>query len=627
LALDAVGDWLSGFPVLAFECDAAGELRAVTAYWTELTGQGVEAALGAGWKQFLDGERFTADVAEQADALRRGETVRQALKVRHREGAWCWLSAVIRPVLRDGALVGLDGLARLEPGGDEVASVRLERAEREVERLDTLLSAWPDLILVASRDGVYLSYRVSDPGSLYVTPEKFLGKRMEETLPPEVARLSREALEHVLASGQPKEFSYELEVPLGLRSFEARVLPTRAGEVLYAIRDITEVRRRQEELVSAREDALERNRLKTRFLANVSHEIRTPLNSILGVTQLLKQHALPGEVSEYVDVLQGAGESLLAIVDDVLDLSRIEANKLELEPRPFDLEQLVNETSKSFLALVQKKGLSLVIDVSPSAKGPVKGDPARIRQIVGNLVSNAVKFTDEGSVRVGVRRLDPERVRISVSDTGPGISPEHHERIFEAFEQADGLVRRRFGGTGLGLAITRQLARLMGGEVTVTSQLEHGATFQLEIPLPPVVIGAAVTRSRVTPPPRPLRVLLAEDDPVNASMTAALLRKLGHKVEVVHDGAACVAAAARGELDLVLMDVQMPVLDGLQATAEIRHAEKGTTRHMPIVALTANAMKGDDIRCLSAGMDAYLPKPVTVGALTDLLLWFGGREG
>ncbi|HEY0882590.1 MAG TPA: ATP-binding protein, partial [Archangium sp.] len=480
---------------------------------------------------------------------------------------------------------------------------------------------------VANREGVYLSYRASDAGWLYAAPENFLGRRMEETLPPAVARLSREALEHVLASGQPKEFTYQLEVPLGLRSFEARVLPTRAGEVLYAIRDITEVRRRQEELESAREDALERNRLKTRFLANVSHEIRTPLNSILGVTQLLKQHALPGEVSEYVDVLQGAGESLLAIVDDVLDLSRIEANKLELEPRPFDLEQLVNETSKSFLALVQKKGLSLVIDVAPSAKGPVKGDPARIRQIVGNLVSNAVKFTDEGSVRVGVRRLDPDRVRISVSDTGPGISPEHHERIFEAFEQADGLVRRRFGGTGLGLAITRQLARLMGGEVTVTSQLEHGATFQLEIPLPPVVIGAAVTRSRVTPPPRPLRVLLAEDDPVNASMTAALLRKLGHKVEVVHDGAACVAAAARGELDLVLMDVQMPVLDGLQATAEIRHAEKGTTRHMPIVALTANAMKGDDIRCLSAGMDAYLPKPVTVGALTDLLLWFGGREG
>jgi signal transduction histidine kinase len=624
---DSFGAIVDGLPAVAFDCAPNGEVRAISSFWTELTGQPIAEALGRGWTKHLDGDGLST-VFSALTSPAKGEPLRFVVRCRRRDGEWCWLRSVARPRVLDGVVVGISGLSLVVPEAEameDATRVRLEEAERTAARADAVLAASPDLLFQISATGVYVAFRAGDPSKLYVPPERFLGKTFEEVLPPLVAQRAREALERAKQTGKPQHFVYDLTMEGVSGAFEARVLPMKTGDLLFVVRDVTEARRNEEELVAAREEALERSRLKTQFLANVSHEIRTPLNGILGVTQLLKQHSLPPEFSEYVDVLQGAGESLLAIVDDVLDLSKIEANRLELEPRVFDLEQVVSETARSLLAVAQRKGLVLVVDVAPEARGPVRGDPTRVRQIINNLVGNAMKFTDTGSVRVTVVRRE-DRVRITVKDTGPGIAPEHHERIFEAFEQADVGVQRRFGGTGLGLAITRRIARLMGGEVTLTSALREGATFELEVPLPSVVISHSPPMvSRVTPAPRPLRVLLAEDDPVNASMTAALLRKLGHAVRVVSNGQECVEVVGKGETDLVLMDVHMPVLDGLKATGVIREREKGTPDHMPIVALTANAMKGDDLMCLSAGMDAYLPKPVTVSALKDLLMWFGSQ--
>ena len=600
-------------------------------YWTELTGQSIEDSLGKGWMKHLDRDGLATAFSEMSKVVQRGEPVRFNFRCRQQSGEWCWLRTVARARLDDGKVVGLVGLSVVVPPSEALedsARVRIEEAERLAARADALLAASPDLFLQLSSGGVFVGYRASDLSKLLMAPEQFLGKTLEEVMAPAISGVAREKFRLALSTGKAQQFNYDLDLQGTSLTFEARVLPLKTDGVLFVIRDVTEARRNEAELVAAREEALERSRLKTQFLANVSHEIRTPLNGILGVTQLLKQQSLPPELSEYVDVLQGAGESLLGIVDDVLDLSKIEANKLELEPRVFDLERVVSETARSFLAVAQRKHVELLVDVAPEARGPVRGDPSRIRQIINNLVGNAVKFTDAGSVRVTVVRTEDDRVRITVKDSGPGIAAEHHQRIFEAFEQADVGVQRRFGGTGLGLAITRRIARLMGGEVILKSALREGSTFELEVPLPSVVIVHAPPQmSRVTPVPRALRVLLAEDDPVNASMTAALLRKLGHSVQVVNDGQACVEAAAKGESDLVLMDVHMPVMDGLKATGVIREQEKGTQKHLPIVALTANAMKGDDIRCLSAGMDAYLPKPVTVTALKDLLLWFGSQQG
>ena len=625
--LEPFGRWVDGLAAVAFECDPAGEVLALSTYWTELTGQPIAEAMGPGWMKYLDGEGLSAVFAELGNAMRRGEAVRFVVRCRQRNGEWCWLRTVARPRVEDGVVVGVSGLSIVADAMGEEPRLRLEEAERLAARADALLSASPDLLFQVSAEGVYLGYRAADPSKLYVSPDRFLGKSFEEVLPGPVALQSRQSLLAAQQTHQPQSYLYELPMENGPRIFEARVLPMKTSDLLFVVRDVTEARRNEQELVAAREEALERSRLKTQFLANVSHEIRTPLNGILGVTQLLKQHSLPPEFGEYVDVLQGAGESLLAIVDDVLDLSKIEANRLELEPRVFDLEQVVSETARSFLAVAQRKSLELVVDVAAEARGPVRGDPTRMRQIINNLVGNAVKFTDTGSVRVTVVRKDGDRVRITVKDTGPGIAPEHHSRIFEAFEQADVGVQRRFGGTGLGLAITRRIARLMAGEVTLTSALKEGSTFELEVPLPSVVIShSPPMTSRVTPAPRPMRVLLAEDDPVNGAMTAALLRKLGHAVQVVSNGQECVEVSRQGNCDLVLMDVHMPVLDGLKATKLIRESEKGSSRHLPIVALTANAMKGDDIMCLSAGMDAYLSKPVTVTALKDLLMWFGSQQ-
>ncbi len=627
--LEPFGALVDSLPAVAFECAPNGEVRAISSFWTELTGQPVAEALGSGWMKHLDGAGISLVISEVATTVRAGDPVRFVVRCRDRHGEWCWLRSVMRARLEAGVVVGVSGFSTVVPPAeatDEEGRVRLEEAQSLAARADALLAASPDLLFQLTPAGVYVGYRAADPARLYVEPERFMGRTIEEVVPPHVAVPSREALQRAVATRLPQSFVYDLELD-GKRSYEARVLPMKTGDLLFVIRDITDSKRNEEELVAAREEALERSRLKTQFLANVSHEIRTPLNGILGVTQLLKQHSLPPEFSEYVDVLQGAGESLLAIVNDVLDLSKIEANRLELEPRVFDLERVVSETARSFLAVAQRKRVELLVSVAPEARGPVRGDPTRMRQIINNLVGNAVKFTDTGSVRVTVIRIEEDRVRITVKDSGPGIAPEHHARIFEAFEQADVGVQRRFGGTGLGLAITRRIARLMGGDVALTSALKAGATFELEVPLPSVVISHAPPQvARLSPVPRPMRVLLAEDDPVNASMTAALLRKLGHSVQVVSNGQDCVEAAALGQTDLVLMDVHMPVLDGLKATGVIREQEKGSTRHLPIVALTANAMKGDDIMCLSAGMDAYLPKPVTVSALKDLLMWFGSQQ-
>ncbi|PZR09135.1 MAG: hybrid sensor histidine kinase/response regulator [Archangium gephyra] len=621
----AFGPLIDALPAVAFECDTSGNALALSARWTELTGQCLADALGRGWLGHFDGDGLVVSMASFAQALQRREPVSFVVRVRDASAQWRWLRTSVRANRKPDGSTTIAGLGTPMESSevDEGDRVRVLELEKIAARAEALLSASPDLLLHLGPDGRFLGFRAPDMAQLYRSPDEFLGKHISEVLPPAIAEQTLSAMRAARTSNIHQHFDYALELGGEKRSFEARVVPMKSGDALAVIRDVTDSRVAEAELVSAREEALERSRLKTQFLANVSHEIRTPLNGILGVTQLLKQHPLPGEFSEYVDVLQAAGESLLAIVNDVLDLSKIEANRLELESRVFDFEQILTETIRSFYAVVQRKGIELTLEVAPEARGPVRGDASRIRQIINNLVGNAVKFTDRGSVRVKVTRQG-DQIYMRVVDTGPGIAPEHQGRIFEAFEQENSSIQRRFGGTGLGLAITRRVARLMGGEVNVQSEVGRGSTFLLDVPLPTVVI-AHVTNVPARPKTTTtaLRVLLAEDDPVNASMTSALLRRLGHKVTVVGDGQAAVSAAAQPDIDLVLMDVHMPVLDGLEATRAIRDAEKGTRRHVPIVALTANAMKGDDLRCLSAGMDAYLPKPVTVTALKDLLIWFG----
>ncbi len=599
-------------PALVFETDADGSLRFINAEWTRVTGQPAADALGEGWTRFVHAD----DVTSLRAALRQVEAdVSIDFRVVGRDRVFGY-TAMLRPQVVDGQRRGLVSVA--VPSGDAIAA--LERLEAHT---GALLAAIPDLFFHVDAEGVFLGYHAPVGAQLAQQPELFVGRRMQDVLPPEITATSLAAATVAAQNRRPVPFEYRLVLEGQPRDFEARAVPMPSGDTLFVVRDVTETKLAQAELVAAREAALESNRHKTQFLANVSHEIRTPLNGILGVTQLLRTWALPKEAGEYLDVLQTAGDSLLAMVDDVLDLSKIEANRLELEVHPFDPDRVVETAVRAFAPQAKKKGITLSVEAELG--GVVRGDAARLRQIVNNLVANAVKFTEVGEVRVRLVREPSGQCLLSVRDTGPGLADDQHHRVFEPFVQVEG-TQRRYGGTGLGLSITRRLARLMGGDVSVSSAPGLGSTFTVSLSLPEVQHDEAPAAPtwRATPPPRALSVLLVEDNDVNAQMTHALLTKLGHHVQVVSSGRAAIdAVTTNTSFDLVLMDVQMPELDGLATTRLIRQHERGTPAHLPIVALTANAMKGDDVLCLSAGMDAYLAKPVTVEALKDLLTWFG----
>lgn len=606
---------LDEFPVIFFEVDTTGAIISISEEWTRLTGRPKSEALGHGWKSSSPASELTSLPAVLLELAKRTEASILDFHIVAPSGEKKPMRAWLRPHRRDGGLF-FSGVAITI----ECASLEHTHAARS----EAFLSALPDLQLELTLDGTCLKFR-GPPGSLGLdTPE---GRRLEELLPAAAARSTLEALERARSSGQLQLWELEMSTPAqGSRIYEARLWPMSAVDFVMLLRDVSEARRARAELVAAREAALESSRHTTQFLANFSHEIRTPLSGILSVTQLLRTWSLPKEGNEYLDVLQSAGESLLAIVSDVLDLSKIEANRLDLELTTFDAAQLVTTTARTFFPQANKKGLALDIQVGPMARGRVRGDEKRLRQLVTNLVANAVKFTDEGKVEVSLDRTAPDlpTLRLMVRDSGPGIAAELHEVIFEAFVQAQG-AQRRHGGTGLGLSIARRLARLMGGDVRVESTVGEGSTFTATVSMPLVESTERPQPAwRRLAPQRSLGVLLAEDNAVNATMTSALLARLGHQVRVVSDGQAAVEAVSAGTFDVVLMDVQMPVLDGLEATRVIRRAEQTSGRHIPIVALTASAMKGDDLMCLSAGMDAYLPKPVSVEALKDVLTWFAG---
>jgi signal transduction histidine kinase/ActR/RegA family two-component response regulator len=364
------------------------------------------------------------------------------------------------------------------------------------------------------------------------------------------------------------------------------------------------------------------NAAKSAFLATMSHEIRTPLNGVLGMAQAMAADELSDVQRERLAVVRRSGEALLAILNDVLDLSKIEAGKLELETIEFDLGEVAQGAYSAFTALANKKGLSFALDIA-EARGRYLGDPTRVRQILYNLISNALKFTEQGEIRVTAVRRDT-MLEIAVADTGVGISPENLVRLFQKFDQLDSSTTRRFGGTGLGLAICHELAQLMGGDIAVESRLGAGSRFLVRLPL--ARIGEERPAAPIPAPPPPelqpirLRVLAAEDNAVNQLVLKTLLHQIGIEPTVVENGAEAVAAWAEREWDVVLMDVQMPVMDGLAATADIRARERAAGRaRTPIIALTANAMTHQIEQYRAAGMDGHVAKPIAAADLFQAL--------
>ena len=380
---------------------------------------------------------------------------------------------------------------------------------------------------------------------------------------------------------------------------------------------------RMEAAQARAEDA---NRAKSDFLATISHEIRTPLNGVLGMAQAMAADTLPGRQRERLDVIGQSGLALLTILNDVLDLAKIEARQMELEASPFDLVTLVQRSQETFRAIAESKGLVFDIEIDPTAQGTWRGDTTRLRQILSNLISNAVKFTDEGRVALSVSG-SRDGLCFVVEDTGPGVTAEQLPRLFKKFVQADASTTRRYGGTGLGLSICGELAALMGGSIIAEHVRPHGLRFTFNTPLEAVADPAGTdTLSGVSHSngqrdgARPMRVLAAEDHPVNRQVLTLLLSQVGIIPHIVENGAEALEAwrtgAADGDWDLILMDIQMPVMDGPTAARAIRAEERTSRRSpVPIVALTANVMSHQIEEYREAGMDDFVAKPIQVEAL------------
>ncbi|HSV04645.1 MAG TPA: ATP-binding protein [Phenylobacterium sp.] len=632
-ARQVLGGIISNAPLSLIMMDNELRILAASRRWLASRGLRVRQAVGHRLAEVMP------QAAQWSEALARclaGETVESERgRVQMPDGSWRWYRSEITPWRVGSGEVG----GVLISGHDVTDMVEaLERSERSEARLKLALEladihVWEmdyvrqELIKVGAEDTFF-----DKPKTYHDLASDIWGTIDERDRPATMELWDRHLSdrapyrpEYRVARGDGKEVWVQGSV---------RLIHNEQGEavgLLGALQNVTERKKGEQALLRAKEEAEAATRAKSAFLATMSHEIRTPLNGVLGMAQAMSHGELSDRQRERLDVIRQSGEALLAILNDVLDLSKIEAGKLELETTAFDISELARNAHATFAATAQAKGVAFELNVARRAQGIYLGDPVRLRQILYNLVSNALKFTDKGAVKVKVGRREG-RLTITVADTGIGVAPDKLAILFRKFEQADASMTRRFGGTGLGLAICRELTEVMGGAISASSTLGKGATFLVELPLPKSraprkTSASARPAPEMTVAPSALRVLAAEDNGMNRLVLKTLLSQIGIDPVMVSDGRQAVEAWAREPWDLILMDVQMPEMDGPTAAAIIRAREDGEGRpRTPIVALTANVMSHQIREYRAAGMDAFVAKPIEAARLFEAVLAAAQRE-
>ncbi|WAC60667.1 PAS domain-containing hybrid sensor histidine kinase/response regulator [Brevundimonas sp. SL130] len=496
--------------------------------------------------------------------------------------------------------------------------------------LDTFFDVSLDLLIVRDINGPVLKASPSWFTVLGYHAEELVGVMLISLIHPDDLEATRRAIQEVThrgldepALGQTNRYRHKDGHYVTLE-WRAR----RFGDRIYAVaRDVTQKVAHEQALLEAKAAAEAANRAKSDFLANMSHEIRTPLNGVIGIVDALSRTALDPVQAEMVNLIRSSGVTLERLVSDILDVSKIEAGELTLETRAFDLDEALDAPLEVMRVRADEKALRFEVIRDEAARGVFIGDSTRIRQVISNLLSNAVKFTHQGEVAVRIA-LDEDQdglnhLIVDISDTGVGFDAAHAARLFDRFSQADATITRRFGGTGLGLSICRALVEMMGGRITAESTPGVGSRFKVEIPLArsaslsDYVASERARASEIAQPMRTIRVLLAEDHPTNQRVVQLILA--GHPVELitVEDGAAAVAAFETDRFDVILMDMQMPGMDGLSATRRIRALEsaRAANAHTPIIMLSANAMAQHRDQAIEAGADIHVPKPITAANL------------
>jgi PAS domain S-box-containing protein len=566
---------------------------------------------------------------ELAIAAEQGQYVEEGWRVR-KDGSRFWAAVTITAV-RDGA-GELRGFAKLTHDRTERKRAEEEQAlsVAEILRQKNLLA----VTLASIGDGVIVTDAQGRVTFLNGEAERLTGWTSSEAEGrplPAVFHIINEQTRQPVEN--PVEKVFRLGMVAGLANHTILIAkdgretpiddsgaPIRQSDgtvqgVVLVFRDFTEQKDAEEALQRAKADAEEANEAKSRFVANISHELRTPMNAILGMVDLALQKTTETTARDFLNTARESADLLLVLLNDLLDCAKIESGKMELELAPFSLRRVLDQSTQVLAVRTSEKGISFSCHIPPEVPDALIGDQVRLRQVILNLAGNGIKFTEKGEVTVSVRVESQEAeeacLEFAVRDTGIGIPHSDLEHIFRPFAQADASTTRRFGGTGLGLTICSSLVRLMRGRIWVQSQPGRGSTFYFTVRLPlakqlppepeaPRVLPAAT---------RTLRILLVEDNPANQKLAAYILHARGHAVDIAGNGHAGIQHAQQNQYDVILMDVQMPDMDGLEATAAIRAKEDGR-RRVPIIAMTAHAMKGDRERCLAAGMDGYLSKPI-----------------